>query len=431
MADRAASEASKVVASAFDDVKEWTDEEHQRYLDSLGDAEEHPLFRDVSPDEAADFGEAMRAADVADDREALSSAVKRKDRGNAAFKKGPEFFGNALRHYKDALGLAGQVEDSPALLEERRALESVLHSNIAAVYMKRRVWHRALGATEEALVANPSNGKAAFRKGSCCVELGQFQKAVDALRPALGFTEGAAKAAVERLLARAEDSVRVAEERRAATAAKLAERERRVAAARRACAERGLRIGKPLMKDMVRTSDAVPSVDEDGTMHWPVTLLFPARGISEMVQSCAESASVRDLVAAMLPATRGSGPPAPWDTEGAYTVDNVSVFYRTHETPQVPAEALWAAQIEGAEAAADDDDADLAASRPAADEPAREWIRVPLAAPLVLPLLQPDCVVPGMPVLYVVPSGSEAESLMRRDNGGSIRELRVPELSAP
>jgi len=423
MAEAAAKFAASAVEKEFDEIKEWSDEEHQRYLDSLGDAEEHPLFRDVSEDEASDFGEAMRAADVADDEDALQQATKRKDRGNAAFKKGPDFFGNALRHYKDAIGLLKSVEEDTGVQGPSVTLASVVHANIAAVYMKRRVWHRAIGAAEESLRLNPGNAKASFRLATCFLELARFDRAAGACRAALAAEGGAGSAALAGLLAKAEEGTARSARRRAAVDARRREREGLVAAAREACRARGIRIGRPMLRDMARTSDTLPSVDADGVMQWPVTLLFPAKAMSELVQSCPETASMGDLVATLLPATRGAAPPAPWDPEAAYSADAVTVLYRANETPEVDASLLWAEQL-----GEDADDDDL--SKPAAPplEASRPWIIVPPSAPLALVLMQPDCVLPGMPALYVVPAGSEAEAALRRESGGTLRTLRVPEL---
>jgi tetratricopeptide (TPR) repeat protein len=429
--------AAATLDGMLDGVEEWTDEEHQRYIDSLGDAEEHPLFKSMSPDESDKMGKAMRAADVEDDEEAIRLSEAKKARGNKAFGKGSDFFGNALRHYKDALELLATVEDDSSFVEARKALASMLHSNIAAVYMKRKVWDRALGAAEEALAQNPANAKALYRKAKCCASKGRFEQGRDACRAAMETKTGASDSAVRALLAECEAGVSRRARRVAAREAAKAARIAQIEAARAVCAARGMKVGRALLRDQARTSRALPVVAADGVVSWPVTVLFPDRGVSELVEAYPETGSLADLLRMMLPSGEGKGAGggyAPWDTERTHTVDAVSVFYRANEVRPRPLEQAWRGLVPGSETEGyllvEGEEEEEGGHRGAAGA-AKEFIRVPSVAPLVIVLLQPDCVLPGTVVLHVVPTGSRAEEELRRANGGAaFKQLRVPDAAA-
>ena len=55
-------------------------------------------------------------------------------------------------------------------------------------------------------------------------------------------------------------------------------------------------------------------------------------------------------------------------------------------------------------------------------------MKVPLDAPLLLPLVQPYNVIPDIPVFYVMAKGTEFYDKMRTGNGGSFLTLAMPKL---
>jgi hypothetical protein len=59
------------------------------------------------------------------------------------------------------------------------------------------------------------------------------------------------------------------------------------------------------------------------------------------------------------------------------------------------------------------------------------WVRVPLHAPLLLPLVQEGYIVPEIPVFYVLARGTEYYESIKKGNGGSFKTLVVPELPPP
>ncbi len=211
---------------------------------------------------------ALKNLDYSDDYGPDELALDCKERGNQAFKRGPKFYGNALKFYNDALRHIANA--SPC--EEMTHLESVVHSNLAAIFISRRKLQYALDESLLALSLWPENVKAGFRAAKCAVQLGRYAQAKELCAAALAVEPS--NAALAKQLAAAEAGL--AKVRRAAQAAadERAKQETHLQAMREACKERGIQVGGPLFQQM-RRSDDRPHITEDGCMHWPLLLLYP------------------------------------------------------------------------------------------------------------------------------------------------------------
>ena len=185
-------------------------------------------------------------------------------------------------------------------------------------------------------------------------------------------------------------------------------------AVRSGCRERDIVVGPPLYAGGMRRTLAQPYVDEDECMHWPVLLLYPQHSTSDFLEEVAESASIGDILAAVLP--RGGRRPD-WDSAGEYSEDNVDVFYKTNPCKPLPVEEWWtrAADERGAETT-------WQTSR---------LVRVPPIAPLLFPISRPGYVVADIPVFYVVARSSDCWARMKAEAGGDFVELRVPKSALP
>ena len=116
--------------------------------------------------EDKDTLEGLRAGGFEDVDEVIRSMEELKEKGNNAFRRGPKYYGNAMRHYKvcscvirsacvawwnDAAGPASVVmgacpfplqsalkhEHDVESSEELRAVLSTIHSNIGAIFLVR------------------------------------------------------------------------------------------------------------------------------------------------------------------------------------------------------------------------------------------------------------------------------------------------------
>jgi hypothetical protein len=141
-----------------------------------------------------------------------------------------------------------------------------------------------------------------------------------------------------------------------------------------------------------------PALDGDGVLHWPLLFVYPeAGGATDVV----ESADERVPLAPHLDEMFGpAAPPLPWDTEAAYTRARVEVYYLSHATSPLPLPALvdalhcgWPPGVE--------------AAPPARYGPrAARWVRVDEGEALGGVLGRGDCVVPGVPVFFVLAAGT-------------------------
>ena len=283
----------------------------------------------------------------------------------------------------------------------------------------------------------PGNFKAAFRGGKCALQLGRYELAASLAQG--GLEVAPENGPLAKLLAQARAGVAKLGRQRAAAVAARETAAARLGVAASACGERGIRVGGPLFRDMRRAADE-PHLTEDGCMHWPLVLLYPQSGHSDYVQAWPEVESVGALVSALLPQRRGAAPPLPWDAAGAYTADNVDVFYVRNIVPERPLARAWeewlpplpaASAAEGAPAPAGAaGSAEEAAAKPGTGGPP-QWVRIPLHAPLLLPLVQPDHVVPEIPVLYVVARGTPWHGLWAADALRGMKAAAFPELAVP
>ena len=201
------------------------------------------------------------------------------------------------------------------------ALESVVHSNLAAIFMvrgdgaareaadrhpshplpplqSRKKLGMALDECLEALSLNPDNARAVQRGAKCAVLLGRYSKALELANK--GLAGDPESKALQALAGRAQAGLDKVQRMVEAEAAKVQATKDRLAVAAEACAERGIRVGKPLFEDMRRTPDE-PHITEDGCMHWPLVVLYPETGQSDYVQTWPEVDTLQSLLGAMLP----------------------------------------------------------------------------------------------------------------------------------
>ena len=146
------------------------------------------------------------------------------------------------------------------------------------MHLARRRYVSACDSAQAALRANPANVKAAFRAGKACLALGRAVTAADLAQ--LGLEVEPDNAPLAALLREAGELRAVQRRNEERVLREAAARDAGLDALRAAVAARGLRIGPPQFADQRRTSSE-PYVDAaDGSIHWPVLLLYPEYGAS-------------------------------------------------------------------------------------------------------------------------------------------------------
>jgi len=308
MADGGGSD--KLYDDLFDGLKAtWSADERSAYCDGL---EAHPLFMARAPTakdmELSTGLKALQNVEYDDIDTPMTLAAEAKDKGNASFGRGPAYYGHAISFYNECLQHAAQVTVADKASQRRAAMElqSVAYANLAAIYLARQKYITALDCCESSLAHSASgNTKVLYRAAKACVQLGraaagaafcergcaQLSAAVAGATaaPAGAAATAADGAKLERELAAFRvlmvEATTLLRRQEAARAAVQAEREARnaeISTARAAVRARGVRVGRPLYRPLMRHLagpgvDPVPRLDEEDpdSLNWPVLVMYP------------------------------------------------------------------------------------------------------------------------------------------------------------
>lgn len=230
---------------------------------------------------------------------------------------------------------------------------------------------------------------------------------------------------------------------------------------RNSCQERGIKVAKPVMTNMQTVENSLPYTDEYDCVHWPVLLLYPEHGQTDFICDWPEVVSFHDQLSEVLPENKAKARENPdmlpqWDIKGQYRLDNVDIFYRANWKRPVSLNEAWSWWIRPEEYNHEEDEEEEQIlseaakainstsnkikqkySKPSAKNFSQnvqwgknDWVRIPGHAPLLLPLVQKDHVVPDIPVFFVVAKGTDYYMNMiaeAKREGHSFRTLEVPD----
>ncbi|XP_019165711.1 PREDICTED: tetratricopeptide repeat protein 4 homolog isoform X2 [Ipomoea nil] len=189
-----------------------------------------------------------------------SAAVELKEKGNECVKKGKKYYSDAIDCYTRAI-------NQKALSD---ADQSILHSNRAHVNLLLGNNRRALQDAEEAIKLNPANVKAFYRAAKASVSLNLLDEAKSYCEK--GLEQSSSNDDLKKL-AKQIDTLKYEQERREAEISKA------IAAAKgliSAFEDRNLKIGKAMYREL--TGLKKPRLDKNNILHWPVVLLYPEAG---------------------------------------------------------------------------------------------------------------------------------------------------------
>ncbi|KAF5838388.1 hypothetical protein DUNSADRAFT_2924 [Dunaliella salina] len=149
-----------------------------------------------------------------------------------------------------------------------------------------------------------------------------------------------------------------------------------------------------------------PSLEDDGSMCWPVVLAYPEAGMAQdTIEEFHESATFGQHLDVMF---GEDAPPLEWDTERAYSRDRVLLLYLSNTGKPLSQGQLTEALRYGTWPA-DFDDATPKRYGPGAPQ----WVEVNEQWTLQDLLSRPDYIVPGAPLLWVVARGSDYHKRFR------------------
>ncbi|KAG7514593.1 tetratricopeptide repeat protein 4 [Solea senegalensis] len=301
-----------------------------------------PMFMKTAPEEfdPQEYPElaCLQALIHDEDMSPEEKAKSLKDEGNAFFKE--KNYKKAVLAYTAALKVdCGDQELATVLLTNRAAADFHL-GNMRA----------ALNDAAAAKKINPNHLKALIRGAQCCIELRNFSEAIQWCDEGLKAHPTDKKLQDVRLTA---DKLKRAAERDARKAKikeKRLQSEKEVLLA--AIKDRGIKLlqsAKPsqrgsdsededggssaaiseLSLDGLSSQEIVGAqvfLDEQGSLHWPVLLLYPEHQQSDFISAFCESNCFIDHLAVMF----GEELP-PWDVDRKYNTQNLQLYFEDEE----------------------------------------------------------------------------------------------------
>ncbi|XP_067086749.1 tetratricopeptide repeat protein 4 [Osmerus mordax] len=272
-----------------------------------------------------------------DDRSPEEHAEALKDEGNAYFKE--KNYKRAILAYTE--GLKKNCTDIN--------LNAILHTNRAAAHFHLGNMRSALNDAAAARKLKPDHLKALIRGAQCFMELRHFNEALHWSEDGLRLQPKDKK--LQELRAAAHKQKRALE--RDARKAKVKEKRERgeKETLLAAIKERGIKLLKPkqpskrrsdsededvgsaemagLDLDGLGSQEATGvrvSLDEQGSLQWPVLFLYPEHQQTDFISAFRESSSFVDHLAVMF----GEELP-PWDVDRKYLPQNLELFFEDYE----------------------------------------------------------------------------------------------------
>ncbi|KAL2482628.1 Tetratricopeptide repeat (TPR)-like superfamily protein [Forsythia ovata] len=308
------------------------------------------------------------------DLEAISSlkesaAIELKEKGNEYVKRGK-------KHYLDAIDCYTRAINQKALSNSEN---SIIYSNRAHVNLLLGNYRRALQDAEEAIRLCPNNVKALYRAVKASLSL-------DLLNEAKSYCEKGLEQSPDneelKKLAKQIDLKGSEHEQRQAEVSKAVEAAKGLVSA---FEHRGLRIEKAMYQEL--TGLKKPILDKNNILHWPVLLLYAEVMSSDIIEDFYDC------------------PPLSWDTGKAYTRDAIELYYEAGSGVCLSKKEIIKYLLEGTAAShlenVGSEDKDVALGSVVRGTGSK-WVRVNEKRTLHDVLKDPNMIIPGIPVFFVV-----------------------------
>nr|DAD20096.1 TPA_asm: hypothetical protein HUJ06_021559 [Nelumbo nucifera] len=316
-----------------------------------------------------------------------SVALELKEKGNEYVKMGK-------KHYSDAIDCYTRALNQKALCDSEN---SIIYANRAHVNLLLGNYRRALEDAEEAVRLCPTNVKALYRATKAALTLDLLTEA--ALFCRAGLEQSPSNDELKKLakqidLRKSEHELHEAQIKEAVAAAKD------IASA---IENRGVKLGKPMYQEL--TGIKKPILDRNNILHWPALLLYAEVMSSDFIEDFCET----DVFSAHLDMMFSETcPPLPWDREHVYTREAVELYYEAGSAVPLSKTEILRHFLEGTPASLVDIgcDEEKDAQQDWSSGKGHKWIKVDEKKTLHSVLRQPDVVIPGIPVFYVVSKGS-------------------------
>ncbi|KAI5680032.1 hypothetical protein M9H77_01259 [Catharanthus roseus] len=167
--------------------------------------------------------------------------------------------------------------------------------------------------------------------------------------------------------------------------------------------DRKLKMGKAMYQEL--TGLKKPFLDKDNILHWPVLFLYAEAMSSDFIEDFCET----DMFTIHLDTMFSDDCPAlPWDSKHAYTRDALELYYEAGSGVRLSKREVLRFLLEGTAASHleqfgnEENDADDKSTNETVTDDKPRWIKVNERRRLYDILKEPNFIVPGIPVFYVV-----------------------------
>ncbi|KAK7277466.1 hypothetical protein RJT34_22479 [Clitoria ternatea] len=322
-----------------------------------------------------------------------SAAIELKEKGNQYVKMGK-------KHYSDAIGCYTRAINQKALSDSEN---SILFANRAHVNLLLGNLRRALTDSQEALKLCPSNIKAIFRAAKASLSLNLLAEAREYCEKGLQLDPNNEE--LKRLDQQIGLKISESEKHEAEVSMALAEAKELVSAIE----HRGLKMGKEMYRDL--TGLRKPVLDKSNILHWPVLLLYAEVMSSDFIEDFCETDMLSvhlDMISfsmKWLSNVFADDQPLSWDVKNNYKREFIELYYEAGSGPCLSKEKLLHCLLEGT--AASHREAVGDAAKDAVEDFKQQmgsprWIKVNERRTLHDVLKEPNLVICGIPVFYVV-----------------------------
>ncbi|KAM1349951.1 hypothetical protein PS2_003953 [Malus domestica] len=320
-----------------------------------------------------------------------SAAIELKEKGNECVKKGKKHFSEAIDCYTRAINQQALSDSDTSILFSNRAHVNLLLGN----------YRRALTDAEEAIKLCPTNLKALYRAAKASFSLNLLSESTSHCEN--GLKHDPANEELRKLLRQIESKKMEHEQREAQVSKAIAEAKDLVSAIE----GRGMKLGKAMYREL--TGLRKPVLDKNNMLHWPVLLLYAEMYILLFPEP---SNMFSD-----------SCPPLSWDQEHNYTRDAIELYYEAGSGVSLSKTEILHCLLEGTPASnvesinGEQKDANENSNGgSSAGKGSSKWVKVNEKRTLDDVLKEPNFIVPGIPVFYVVSKRSSFHKEFKAGN---------------
>ncbi|XP_020539086.1 tetratricopeptide repeat protein 4 homolog isoform X2 [Jatropha curcas] len=329
-----------------------------------------------------------------------SAAIELKEQGNKYVKMGK-------KHYSDAIDCYTRAINQKALSDSEN---SILYSNRAHVNLLLGNYRRALMDAEEAIKLSAANIKALYRAAKASLSLNLLTEAKTYIENGLKQDPNNEELIK---LSKQINSLKMEQDKHEAKVSKaVSDAKDLVSAIEGRC----LKMGKAMFREL--TGLRKPVLDKSNMLHWPVLLLYAEVMSSDLIEDFCETDMIMTHLDMMFSETC---PSLPWDSENNYTREAIELYYEADSGICLSKSKILYYLLEGTAGAhveIGDEEKDVTCSTShcyTAGKGSSKWVKLDEKRKLYDILREPDFIISGIPVFYVV---SKRSSFYRKFRDG-------------